>query len=227
MSATSGGGRAALLFDLDGTMLVTDPIHEAVFREVLAARGVTPAPDFYGRFVHGRSNLDIFADLLPDEPDPKALDEEKEAMFRARLPNPYPAMPGLAALIARAKDAGWRLAVVTNAMHKNAEAMLGAIGMDTAFDTVVAAGDTGRPKPFPDPYLEAMRRLDVRPGRALAFEDSSAGLRAAAASGATPLAIRSGLDDATLRAAGAVATLADFNDPALTPYLAGLEGDSP
>lgn len=217
---------AALLFDLDGTLLVSDPIHEAVFRDMLTERGIDLEDDFYLRHVHGRTNVDIFADLLPDEPDPKALDEMKEALFRARLPRPYPAMPGVAALVAQAQDKGWGLAIVTNAMRKNAEAMLGAIGLRAAFQTIVVAEECARGKPHPDPYLEAIRQLGEDPARCIAFEDSAAGVRAAAAAGAYTLGIRSALDDATLRAAGAAASLRDFNDPALPEHLARLTGGS-
>ncbi|OIP88022.1 MAG: CbbY/CbbZ/GpH/YieH [Rhodobacterales bacterium CG2_30_65_12] len=218
----------ALLFDLDGTMLVSDPIHEAVFRELLSERGVAVAEDFYVTKVHGRTNLDIFADLLPDDPDPKALDELKEAMFRARLPHPYPAMPGLAELVAQARANGWGRAVVTNAMRKNAEAMLAAIGLRDAFETIVVADECAHGKPHPAPYLEAMRQLGVAAEDCIAFEDSAAGVRAAAAAGALTLGIRSALDDATLRAAGAVATLADFTDPALPDILGrAFAGGSP
>lgn len=216
----------ALLFDLDGTLLVSDPIHEAVFRELFTARGVTLEEDFYVRQVHGRSNFDIFGDLLPDAPDPVALDELKEEMFRARLPRPYPAMPGAAALIELAKSKGWGRAIVTNAMHKNADAMLSAIGLRDGFDTIVAAGDCPQGKPDPAPYLEAMRRLDVEPSACIVFEDSKAGVRAAAAAGAFAIGVRSALDDATLRAAGAHATIEDFTDPALPEHLARQEGVS-
>jgi len=215
---------AALLFDLDGTMLVSDPIHEAVFRELFTERGVAFDDDFYVKRIHGRTNLDIFADFIPDAPDPKALDELKEAIFRARLPNPYPAMPGVAALVQLSIDKGWKRAIVTNAMHKNAEAMLRAIGLRDAFDTIVTAEECVRGKPDPEPYLEAMRRLGEVPENCIAFEDSPSGVRAASRSGAFTLAIRSALDDAALRAAGAHATLEDFNDPALPGHLARLEG---
>jgi len=215
----------ALLFDLDGTMLVSDPIHEAVFRDLLAERGVALTDDFYTRSIHGRANIDIFADLLPDEPDPAGLSEHKEALFRARLPDPYPAMPGAAALVQRAKANGWGRAIVTNAMAKNADAMLGAIGLGDAFDVIVSGEECARGKPDPDPYLEAMRQLEADPDQCLAFEDSPSGVRAAVAAGVTTLAIRSTLDDAPLRAAGAAATLEDFTDPALQGFLARLEGD--
>lgn len=209
---------SALLFDLDGTMLVSDPIHEQVFRALFAEREVEVEDDFYIARIHGRHNLDIFADFMPGA-DARALDELKEAMFRERLPRPYPAMPGLADLVALSVERGWQRAVVTNAMRKNAEAMLGAIGLRDAFETIVIGDECARGKPHPDPYLEAMRQLGAAPSACVAFEDSSAGMRSATAAGAFTIGLRSALDDATLRAAGAHATIKDFTDPALLDLL--------
>ncbi|GGH24025.1 haloacid dehalogenase superfamily, subfamily IA, variant 3 with third motif having DD or ED [Cribrihabitans marinus] len=214
----------ALLFDLDGTLLHSDPIHETVFEELWAARGLEAPEGFYMTHIHGRLNVDVFAEFLPDEPDPQGLSEWKEAQFRDRLPRPYPATPGAAALIGRAETEGWRMAVVTNAMRLNAEAMLQAIGLRGAFETIVIGEECSRAKPHPDPYLAAMRDLGVAPSDCVAFEDSPSGLRSAAASGAFTIGVRSGLDDAALRAAGARATIQDFNDPALPDLLERAEG---
>lgn len=209
----------ALLFDLDGTMLDTDPIHVAVFRDLFAARGLTADEAFYMAHVHGRMNEEVFAEFLPDEPDPAALSREKEAEFRRRLPRPFPAMAGVEALVSRARAAGLGLAVVTNAMRPNAEAMLEAIGLTDAFDAIVIGEECPNGKPHPDPYRLAMEALGVAPDEAVAFEDSPSGIRSAAGAGATVVGIRSSLPDAALRAAGAHHTLRDFTDPALTQIL--------
>ncbi|MBV2361032.1 HAD family phosphatase [Thalassococcus sp. CAU 1522] len=215
---------AALLFDLDGTLLNSDPIHIAVFREMMEPRGITIDEAFYARHVHGRLNVDFFAEFLPDEPDPQALSEAKEAAFRDRLPRPYPAMPGAAALVNRARDRGWGLAVVTNAMRPNAEAMLSAIGLDDAFETIVIGEECARGKPDPLPYRTAMDALGVAPNRCVAFEDSPAGLRAARRSGAYTVGIRSSLPDARLHEAGAHISITDFTDTALESILDRLTG---
>lgn len=217
--------RPALLFDLDGTMLMTDDIHREVFVDLLKPHGLDVTEEFYMAHLHGRLNTDFFAEFLPHLEDPQGLSDHKEALFRERLPRPYPAMPGVAALIARAQAQGWALAVVTNANRLNAEAMLEAVGLRAAFDTVIIGEECSRAKPHPEPYLAALRALDVAPERALAFEDSPSGLRAAAASGAYTVGIRSGLTDPALRSHGAHATLQDFNDPALEVILGRLTGD--
>ena len=218
--------RPALLFDLDGTMLMTDDIHREVFAEMMVPYGIDITEEFYMRHVHGRLNVDFFAEFLPDLDDPQGLSDAKEAAFRERLPRPYPAMPGAEALVARARAQGWPIAVVTNANRNNAEAMLAAIGLRPAFDVVIIGEECLRGKPDPEPYLAAMRALDIAPGQAIAFEDSPSGLRAAAGSGALAVGLRSGLTDSDLRAHGAQITLQDFNDPALETVLARLTGET-
>ncbi|MEM9551302.1 MAG: HAD family phosphatase [Pseudomonadota bacterium] len=214
----------ALLFDLDGTLLHSDPIHMAVFMDMFGDRGLPVDDAFYKAHVHGRLNADIFAEFLPDESDPQALSEAKEAEFRRRLPRPYPAMPGSADLVARAQSEGWGLAVVTNAMRLNADAMLDAIGLRDAFEIIVIGEECARAKPDPMPYLMAMEALGVQPHRCVAFEDSPSGTRAAQRSGAWTVGVRSSLPNDRLREAGARATIQDFTDPALDSILARLEG---
>lgn len=213
-----------LLFDLDGTMLNSDPIHIQVYKELWASRGMDLTDEGYMRDMHGRLNVDIYADFLPDEPDPQGLSDWKEAQFRDRLPRPYPAMPGVTALVKEAVANDWPRAIVTNAMRLNAEAMLDAIGLHQYFDVIVIGEECPRGKPDPYPYIEAMRQLGVSPSSAIAFEDSPSGMRAARASGAYSVGIRSALDDETLRQAGAFETLQDFTDPALPAILARLTG---
>ncbi len=214
----------ALLFDLDGTMLNSDPIHEAVFTELWTARGLPVPEGFYIEQVHGRLNVDVFADYLPDEPDPQGLSEWKEAQFRERLPKPYPATLGLESFLDRAQAQGWQLAVVTNAMRLNAEAMLGAIGLRDRFEVIVIGEECAHGKPHPLPYLTAMDLLGESPETCIAFEDSPSGMRAAAASGAYSIGVRSALSDTKLRAVGAKMTIDDFTDPALPDILARIEG---
>ena len=214
----------ALLFDLDGTMLNSDPIHEAIFTEMWASRGLPTPEGFYIEQVHGRLNVDVFAEYLPDEPDPQGLSAWKEAQFRDRLPSPYPETPGLTGFLDHAQAQGWQLAVVTNAMRLNAEAMLGAIGLRDRFEVIVIGEECAHGKPHPLPYLTAMQLLGESPETCIAFEDSPSGMRAAAASGAYSIGVRSALSDAELRAVGAKMTIEDFTDPALPGILARIEG---
>ena len=213
----------ALLFDLDGTLIESDPLHAQVYVEMFAARGIDIDHEFYFAEVHGRQNTEVFQKHLPDE-DPHELHLYKEAAFRDLLGASVDPMPGIEGLLDRATELGWQVAVVTNAPRLNADAMLRAIGLEGRFPTVVIGEECERGKPDPAPYLAAMKLLGTLPHTAIAFEDSAAGLRAARASGAFTIGIRSSLDHAALTDLGAHATIQDFNDTALPVLLERLEG---
>lgn len=216
----------ALLFDLDGTLIDTDPLHAAVFVKMFAARGKRIDMAFYNAHIHGRMNAEIFAEHFPGE-DAQALSEAKEHAFRSRLGPRVPPTPGVTALLEAARARGLGTAVVTNAPRANAEAMLASIGLGAAFDTLVVGEETAAGKPDPAPYAEAMRRLGAAPARCLAFEDSATGLASARAAGVLCIGLRSSLDDAALRRAGAHATITDFTDASLADHLARITGDTP
>ncbi len=213
----------ALLFDLDGTLLHSDPLHEQAFTDLLRGYGVQLAPGDYLRFIHGRENAAIFADLLPDE-DARALSLRKETMFRDNLGDWATPTAGLLALLDRAAREGWATAVVTNAPRINAEAMLAALDLTDRFNTLVIGEECRAGKPDPAPYLTALDRLDADPARSLAFEDSPSGIRAARGANLFTYGLRTSLSHDQLMQAGASASLADFTDPALLDPLSRLQG---
>lgn len=207
---------AALLFDLDGTLVHTDPVHYRAWREVLGRHGVTIDEAGYARRVSGRHNPEIVADLLPvlDAATRKAVIDEKEARFR-ELADRMTALPGSRDLVRRARAAGVATAVVTNAPGENARFMLQALGFEDAFDAVVLGDDVSAAKPDPAPYREALRRLVCAPNRALAFEDSPSGVRSALGAGVAVVGLATTQTPEALRAEGADPVVGDFEDPRL------------
>lgn len=211
-----------LLFDLDGTLLHSDPLHYAVFKSILADRGYDLSQEEYDTKILGRANQLIFTERFPGE-DWQVLADDKEDRFLELLGPKAPPTPGIVALLDRAEANGWNVAIVTNAPRKNATGMLSAIGLTDRFELVIAAGDAPHGKPHPAPYLMALEKLGVTADEALVFEDSAPGVGAGAAAGIFTVGMRSSLDDAALREAGASLTIADFTDPALEQALARLK----
>lgn len=215
--------RPALLFDLDGTLIDSDPLHARVFVEMFAERGIAVDDAFYAREIHGKFNTDIFSKHCPDE-DAYALHLAKEAAFRDLLPAKVEPTPGAANLIARAKANGWGVALVTNACRANADAMLAALDLTGEFETIVVGDEDISCKPAPDGYLHAVEAIGADPARSMAFEDSRSGLNAALAAQLFTVGLQSTLGDGALRALGAHLSIKDFNDLALRPSLERLEG---
>lgn len=206
----------ALIFDMDGTLADSDPLHLVAFQQYLQPFGIAVDDTFYRDRVSGRTNVAIFGDLFPGQPR-EALErhgDEKEALFR-RLAGKLEPIPGLDMLLARAHAHRLAAAVVTNGPRANLEHMLAVLGLTGRFDIAIAREDVVRGKPDPLPYLTALTRLGIAAAEALAFEDSPAGIRAAKAAGLFTFGLTTGQPPAVLAAAGADRIIADFRDAGL------------
>jgi HAD superfamily hydrolase (TIGR01509 family) len=210
----------ALLFDLDGTLCDSDPVHAGAWEEVLARRGVAMPIERYRAVISGKLNAEIGAMLFPDRPvsEHEAMADEKEALFRERAGG-LARLAGLDALLERARREGLATALVTNAPRLNVEHMLAGLGLAGAFAVEVLAEDLGRGKPDPLPYATALARLGITAGEGLAFEDSSSGIRSAKGAGLTVVGVATGHGEADLLAAGADIAVSHFADPRLAPFL--------
>ena len=212
----------ALLLDLDGTIIDSDPVHAAVFIDLMAEHGRPMDESFYYSAIHGRHNDDIFGDLLPDA-DPTEMSLLKEARYRERIAE-VTLIAGLHGAIDRARDRGWRVGIVTNAPRANADAAIDAFNLHGLFDSIVIGDECERGKPDPLPYLTGLAQMGAGAERSIAVEDSPAGLSAARGAGIYTFGMRSGLDAAALIAAGAQDTLQDYNDNALLAKMDRLTG---
>ena len=210
----------ALLFDLDGTLTETDSVHHPTWAGLLKPHGYDVDWAFYQERISGRLNPDIVAELLPDlsEEEGRAMIEAKEADFRERADDLEP-LPGLDALIERARGRGLAVALVTNAPKENVFAVLRALGLDEAFEPVVVADDVGVGKPDPAPYLAALDSLGVAAGETLAFEDSPSGIAASVAAGIPTVGVASTHDPGKLGRLGVDLVVHDFTDPELTTFV--------
>ena len=135
----------ALLFDMDGTLSDTDPIHRQAMVETFAARGVGVSDEDFHRHVSGQSNDAIFARFFPalSEDERRRLADEKEALYR-RLTARMTPMPGLKRLIGWAKARGVACALVTNGPRLNVAHTLEVLGLTDSFDALVLGEDLPR-----------------------------------------------------------------------------------
>jgi HAD superfamily hydrolase (TIGR01509 family) len=210
----------ALIFDMDGTLVHSDPVHLRAFAEVLSPEGVKIDEHIYRSTIIGRTNESIFASLLPHHPveDHVAFADEKEATFR-RLALDLKPLDGLVDLLDWADERGIKIALVTNAPRLNAEHMLDVLRITERFRVQITIDQVERGKPDPLPYLTALERLGVRAEEAIAFEDSPSGMKAAKAAGLFCLGVLTGLTAEEMRGVGADATIEDFHASALWDVL--------
>lgn len=217
---------AALLFDIDGTLVDTDRLHLQAFNQVFAPFGHSFDAARFKAELQGFSMVSIMERFLSAEPPARQREimDEKEATFRALAQAGLEPLPGLIDLLDRAAEARLPIAAVTNAPRPNADLLLRALGIRNRFHAVILGDELPYGKPHPMPYLEGLRALGARADLSVAFEDSASGVTSANAAGIATIGIRTSLTDQELRAAGASSTAADYRDPALLDFVSSIVG---
>jgi HAD superfamily hydrolase (TIGR01509 family) len=180
----------AVLFDQDGVLVDSEGAWDAARRAIVAENGGSwkdgatrammgmSAPE-WSRYV--RDELDVA--LSPEE-----ISDRVVARLLAGYSNDLPLLPGAVEAVRRVAE--WRpVGLASSANREVIDAVLAASGLDGVFGATVSGEEVARGKPAPDIYLEAARRLGVDPGRCAAVEDSTNGLRSAAAAGMLVVAL--------------------------------------
>jgi HAD superfamily hydrolase (TIGR01509 family) len=180
----------AVVFDLDGVLIDSEPVWEEVRRGLVAERGGHWAPDAQRRLM-GMStpewarylSQDLGVGLPPDEVAATVIDR-MAARYREHLP----LMPGAAEAVQRLA-ARWPLGLASSAPAVLIDTVLEAAGLRPYFQVTMSTEQVPHGKPAPDIYLAVTSRLGVEPARCAAVEDSSNGLRSAAAASMRVIAI--------------------------------------
>ncbi|XP_050230703.1 haloacid dehalogenase-like hydrolase domain-containing protein Sgpp [Mercurialis annua] len=178
----------AVLFDVDGTLCDSDPLHYYAFREMLQEinfnGGVPITEEFFIHNIAGKHNDDIAVLLFPDDvPRGLQFTVDKEAMFRKLATEQLTAINGLYEVKKWIEDRGLKRAAVTNAPRLNAELMISKLGLSDFFEVVIIGDECEHAKPHPEPYLKALEVLKVSKEHTFIFEDSVSGIKAGVAAG--------------------------------------------
>ena len=194
-----------IVFDMDGVLIDTSPIHEAAYREALRA---FPIPHFRYPRVAGMRSADGMRRILGDHgihlsaQEIAGLAAEKSSIALARIVALNPIVPGARAVL-EALSKRSKLALASSASPAAVAAFLDRNELRPLFRCVVHSGDVQNAKPAPEIFELAIARLGLAPADAMVVEDAVAGIEAAKAAGATACGIISTCDAAELRAAGA------------------------
>ena len=176
----------AVIFDMDGLMLDTEPLYRIVWKRAAAACGYTVTDEIYrglvgrGRTVAERILAETFG---PDFPMEKFRQLSREDEIRAFTFDPVETKSGLEELLAFVEARGWPKAVATSTERALALPLLKRMNLLHRFVAVATGDEVTRGKPHPDLFLLAAERLGCAPGACLALEDSEAGVMAAASAG--------------------------------------------
>jgi mannitol-1-/sugar-/sorbitol-6-phosphatase len=197
----------AAVFDLDGTLVDSEPRSRVALQAMFTEYGVPFDEPLLQRFV-GRRDPEVFAelgDLFPGH-DPLDLAGAVVEQYRLLGHLPIPALPGAVDLITQIHQAGDPIALVTSAGRDHAVPALRRLGLLEMFGVIVTAEDIEIGKPHPEGYLKASKTLQVDPAHCVAFEDSPAGLSAAKAAGMYCVAVTTTHEPAELSTADRVVT---------------------
>ncbi|OJX78540.1 HAD-IA family hydrolase [Magnetospirillum sp. 64-120] len=187
----------ALIFDVDGTLAETEEAHRLAFNQTFAEYGLGWVWDqpLYGKLLKvsgGKERIRAYVqDQHPDMLVPgldlriATLHQRKTAIYtKAVATGAIPLRPGIARLVAEARDAGLRLAIATTTTRANVLALMQGTGLSPDwFETMACSDDAPVKKPDPQAYLLVLERLKLPADACLTIEDSANGVRAARAAG--------------------------------------------
>ena len=189
-------GVQAVVFDMDGLLLDTETVYQAAMIEAGQAFGIEFTAATYRTMV-GKTNPESAVMLrelhgpdFPVEAYFKRVWSDVEILLEAEVR----LKTGVMEILDYLDALGVPRAIATSNSREAVERYLGRFDLVKRFHTVVANADVTRHKPFPDPYLEAARRLNVHPTLCLALEDSHPGVRAAHAAGMMTIMVPDILD---------------------------------
>ncbi len=180
----------AVIFDLDGVLVDSEPLWDAARQEVVARHGGSWRPEAtrdvmgmsspeWGAYLHDRLGVQL--------PPPAVVDEVTtllEREYRRRLP----VLPGAPETV-RTLASRWPLGMASSSGRSVIDLFLDASGLRSSFAASVSSDEVTHGKPAPDVYLEAARRLDTVADRCVAIEDSTNGILAAVAAGMAVIAV--------------------------------------
>ena len=188
---TPPAGTRGLIFDCDGTLADTMPVHFLAWTAMLHEHGIAfPEPTFYA--MGGMPSERIIRQLAHDQQiavhDVAAMVDDKESRFLGMIERvlPISSVVGVAA----AYRGVLPMAVASGGERRIVHRTLGIIGVVDWFDAMVGAEDTQRHKPEPDVFLEAARRIAVDPAACVVFEDTEMGLEAGRRAGMHTVDVR-------------------------------------
>jgi HAD superfamily hydrolase (TIGR01509 family) len=222
-------GLRAAVFDFDGVIVDSEPLHFRLFQELLGEEGVVLTRAAYDSIYLGMDDRDCFTRVLYTHGKPASVSkvsqliERKSALLMAEVKREVPLLPGAADLI-RTLAQSVPVAICSGALRREIEAMLEQVGLVSLLVGIVSAEDVAHGKPNPEGYLAALRLVNrdrniseaIHPEAVVVIEDSIAGIEAGRAAGMRCLAVTNSYPMAALKRAGADAVVTTLEGDPLT-----------
>lgn len=207
---------AYVIFDMDGTLVDNYHVHIDAWLAISTKYGGPASREAIIADLHG-TNFEICQKYFgpTSEEDAERIAEEKEAKYRELYAPHIEPVKGLIAFLDHLKDMSIPMAVGTMGTKENASFVIEALGLHPYLSHWRSAECVERGKPHPDIFLECLKPwgpLHLEPNRLWVIEDTSSGVAAGKACGATVIGIRTSKTDEELRSAGADCTVGDYDE---------------
>lgn len=219
----------AVVFDFDGILADSEPLHLRAYQEVFAALGTTlSAEEYYSRYL-GYNDEDMFRHVVRDRGwsmDDRRIASivaEKTRVFDEIIATTDVVFPGAAACVERLVPE-FPLGIASGALPHEIKAILARAGLDRHFRFIVGSGDTARSKPAPDPYVRAAQLHGLPASNCVAIEDSRWGIESARTAGMMTIGVTHTYPAHQLGAPDRVVSSLDEITPALIQSLASYNG---
>jgi HAD superfamily hydrolase (TIGR01509 family) len=221
----------AVIFDMDGVLVDSEPLHKDADREALQSVGLDVPVEVLQGFagVGGESFFSSILEQYGVAGDPEALSRVKtralESILSALSAN-TPPVPGMEDLLSRIEGLGWPMAVASSSDEKIVSLVLGNLAIEERFSAVVTGSEVPAGKPAPDIFLLAAHRVSAEPSHCLVIEDSRAGTLAGRSAGMLVIGLDNPLSgDQDLTAAHCIVhSLDEIDEALLTELLPCSEG---
>lgn len=214
--------KQGLIFDLDGTLTLTQQYHYLAFQHVIAAHGgsYTEADDL-GTYASMGSSI-LFPTFFANhgrtltEDEIKQYGAEKREIYNTFIrQQPIEVVPGVVEFLEQMKARGTKMAVASGNKLEAIEYLLEAAGIRKYFDLIMTAKEAGKPKPDPDIFLACAEKFGLPVEACAVFEDAVAGIEAAESGGMKSVGVVTRATPEALRAAGADLLINNYTE--ITP----------
>ncbi|MBI3086813.1 MAG: HAD family phosphatase [candidate division NC10 bacterium] len=176
-----------VIFDFDGVLIDSEPLHLRAFQEILPEFGRTlTEEEYYAQYIV-YSDREVLERLLPAGETLEAALVAKERRYRELVEAGVPVFQDGLTLLSQTD--GWRVGLATGSLRPEVERILRSLGIRERFGTIVTREDCRKGKPDPEPFLLAARALGLAPHRCVAIEDTPGGVQAAKAAGMACVAV--------------------------------------
>ena len=167
------------LFDLDGTLVITDSIYFQVWKTILEEYNIVLTIEIFSTYIQGNNDQSVINSLLGNmSVDKYKLSVTKDTLFVQNMEK-LCIIDGVYTFLQKVKEAGYKCGIVTNCNSNVANKIIEQLKIDKFVDLVITANDCTQGKPNPEPYILAIKRLNTTNDECIIFEDSKSGILSA------------------------------------------------